>query len=225
MAPTPEMREVEFKTSVSPHRLSGIYLLPKDMEALLILSHGAGAGMNHPFMEELARSLLEEKIGTFRFNFPYMEAGRRLPGSPKHAMQAMEDAVTRVQSEFPEARVFLGGKSYGGRMSSQLMAENPVPAVKGLVFYGFPLHSPGKPSVKRAEHLNKVQLPMLFLQGSQDKLATPDLLTSVVGGLTNAEMVVFDHADHSFKRPKKVSGDSLIPSLARLTGDWIRRIG
>lgn len=218
------MREVEFKTSVSPHRLSGIYLIPQDMEALLILSHGAGAGMNHPFMEQLARSLMDEKIGTFRFNFPYMEAGRRLPGSPKHAMQAIEDAANMVRSEFPDARVFLGGKSYGGRMSSQLISENPMSAIKGLVFYGFPLHSPEKPSVKRAEHLNKIQVPMLFLQGSRDKLATPDLLRSVVDKLANAEMIVFDHADHSFQRPKKVSADSLIPSLARVTRDWIKKI-
>ncbi len=194
------------------------------MEAMVILSHGAGAGMRHPFMEQLAESLLEEHIGTFRFNLPYMEAGRQLPGSAKQAIQGIIDAITQVRRDYPNVQTFLGGKSYGGRMSSLLMAENPVPVIHGLVFYGFPLHSPGKPSVKRAEHLNEIHVPMLFLQGSKDKLASPDLITLVTDELEQAELLLFDHADHSFKRPKKVSSESLIPALARATSEWIRRI-
>ncbi len=218
------IKELTFSTQVSPLALSGIYMIPEKMKALMVLSHGAGAGMQHSFMEELARALAGEGIGTFRFNFPYLEAGRRAPGSPKQAMQAICDAVSQARSDYPDVPLILGGKSYGGRMSSQLMAEKKPNSVRGIVFYGFPLHPPGKPSDKRAAHLRDVSVPMLFLQGSRDKLATPALLQHVIDSLEQAEMVMYEHADHSFKRPKKVSPDSLVPALARATSAWTDRM-
>lgn len=224
MSVFPKTQKLTFKTTVPPGALSVVYVIPKNMKALMILAHGAGAGMKHPFMEELANALADEEIGTLRFNFPYMEAGRRAPGSPKQAIQAIREAVAQARADYPEVPLFLGGKSYGGRMSSQLMAESPVQGIRGIVFYGFPLHAPGKPSDKRAGHLKEVKVPMLFLQGDRDKLATPELLKPVVEGLDQARLVMYEHADHSFKRPKKVSPDSLTPLLAKATCHWLQEV-
>lgn len=194
---------------------------PKEPLAVLVLAHGAGAGMHHAFMEELASALNQRKIITIRFNFPYMDAGKKLPGSPKPNKEAIIKISRFASEQYPDIPLFLSGKSYGGRMSAYVMAETPIDKVKGLIFYGFPLHAPGKPTIKRAEQLKSVSCPMLFIQGSNDKLADLNLLTEVIETLPTATLKTFEKADHSFKRPKKVSKASLVPDLADATYDWI----
>ncbi|MDX1629777.1 MAG: alpha/beta fold hydrolase [Fulvivirga sp.] len=216
--------EVKIDIDVKPGVISGIFYIPKQMKALLVLAHGAGAGMTHPFMEGLAAHLAEHGIGTLRFNLPYMEAGKKAPGSPKDAMKGIEKAIATARDHYAETPIFVGGKSYGGRIASHLLAEETPKHVYGLIFYGFPLHAPGKSSTSRADHLKNVQVPLLFLQGKKDKLADYTLIEKVVSGLDQSDLIAFEHADHSFKRPKKVSKQSLIPMLAEKTHDWIKKI-
>lgn len=171
---------------------------PKDARACLVLAHGAGAGMTHPFMAAVAEGLGERGIATLRYNFPYMERRSPRPDSPKVATAAVRAAVTEASRLMPKLPLFAGGKSFGGRMTSQAEAEAPL-GVRGIVFFGFPLHPPGKPSNERAAHLDKVKVPLLFLQGSNDAFAELDLLRPMVARLGDrATLTLFDSADHSF---------------------------
>ena len=172
-------------------------------KAMIIIGHGAGAGMHHPFMVTLAQELSSKDISVVRFNFPYMEQGRKSPGSPKANIETWRLVVEYVSSKHPELPIYISGKSYGGRMASHLLAENQVPSVKGIIYFGFPLHAPGRDSKDRANHLTDVNVPQLFLQGSKDKLANLELMQEVVNCLSHAEMKVIDDADHSFNVPKK----------------------
>lgn len=178
--------------------VSGLLDRPRDGRACLVLAHGAGAPMGHPFLAALAAGLAERSVATLRYNFPYMERKSPRPDSPRVATETVRAAVIEASRLMPKLPLFAGGKSFGGRMTSQAEAEAPLD-VKGLVFFGFPLHPPGKPSDERAAHLAHVRVPMLFLQGTNDAFAELDLLKPVVERLgKQAELTLFESADHSF---------------------------
>jgi uncharacterized protein len=196
---------------------------PHDAWCLFVLAHGAGAGMRHPFLESLARALADEGVATLRYEFPYLEQGKRRidPAPVLHAR--VREAVTAAAKE--QLPLFAGGKSMGGRMTSQAQALEPLPGVRGLAFVGFPLHPAGKPGTERAAHLRDVRLPMLFLQGSRDDLADLALLRPVVEALSRATLHVVDDADHSFHvRKQSGRGDAeVLVELARTFAAWARR--
>ena len=169
-----------------------------------VLAHGAGAGMRHPFLEQISQLLFERGVATLRYEFPYMEQQKSRPDSPAVAVPRVREAVQHARAEWPGLPLVAGGKSFGGRMTSTAQAERPLDGVLGLAFLGFPLHPPGKPSVTRAEHLFQVAIPMLFLQGARDEFARLDLLTGIceqLGG--RATLEVIEAGDHSFKVPKR----------------------
>ncbi len=194
--------------------------VPEFPKAVYVFAHGAGAGMNHPFMKDLASALAEYQIVTLRYNFLYMEQKKKRPDFPAVAHKAVAAVIDKARELFPSLPLFIGGKSFGGRMSSQFLSSQHNPVVKGIIFVGFPLHPAGSPSVDRAEHLQKIKLPMLFLQGSKDALAEWNLLEGVTNALPSATLVKFEGADHAFKMPKKKA----IPLLAEQLSTWIDRI-
>jgi len=196
-------------------------------EFLYVFAHGAGAGMNHPFMQSAAQALEARGVATHRFEFPYMQAKKSRPDPPAIAEAAVRQAVAEAARKTPNVPVFAGGKSFGGRMTSQAQAQQPMAGVRGLVFFGFPLHAPGKPGTSRAEHLTSVDVPMLFLQGTRDEFAQLDLLQQVVGklGSDRATLHLIDDGDHSFKVPKrggKTEAD-VMNELADTIHGWMTR--
>ena len=186
----------------------------------MTIAHGAGAGMNHSFMITLAQSLSEEGIATMRFNFPFSENKKGRPDTPAVAHQTIEAAIFKAQKLFPEIPLFVAGKSFGGRMSSQYLSKHHDDAVKGIIFYGFPLHPPGKPSIERAEHLKDVKTPMLFLQGTRDELATWNLIESVCASLPLAKLIKIEGANHAFKAGKQ----NIMQLLTDATKNWIEEM-
>ena len=194
------------------------YVVPETPKCIMTLAHGAGAGMHHVFMVTLAASLAEAGIGTLRFNFPFAEHKKGRPDTPAVAHATIAAALTHAHETFPSLHLFAAGKSFGGRMTSQYLAEHPRPEVKGIVFYGFPLHPAGKPTIERAEHLKKVKVRMLFLQGTKDDLATWDLIESVCSSLPKATLVKIEGANHMFKAGKK----DVMAILVSATRDWVR---
>jgi hypothetical protein len=179
--------------------VSALLQLPDNPRALYVLAHGAGAGMRHTFLEAIARGLAERGIGTLRYQFPYMESGKGRPDSPAVAAATVRAAVRAAAAGAPGVPLFAGGKSFGGRMTSTAQAAEPLSGVRGLAFLGFPLHPPGRPGTERAEHLQGVTIPSLFLQGTRDEFADLELLRGVCRGLgRNATLHVIDGADHSF---------------------------
>jgi predicted alpha/beta-hydrolase family hydrolase len=205
-------------------RVSGLLQTPPDARACYVLAHGAGAGMTHPFMAAAAKGLAERGIATLRYQFPYMERGSKRPDPPKLAQATVRAAVSAAQAALPKLPLIAGGKSFGGRMTSQAQAATPLPDVRGLAFLGFPLHAAGRPSAERGEHLFAVQVPMLFLQGTRDMLAMLDQLQPFCKKLgRRATLRLFTDADHSFHVPAR-SGrkdaevfDELLDTLA----DWV----
>jgi predicted alpha/beta-hydrolase family hydrolase len=180
-------------------RVSALLVVPPDAHALLVLAHGAGAGMQHPFMADIATGLAQRRIATLRYQFPYMERGSHRTDKPALCHATVRAAVAAAQAALPALPLLAGGKSFGGRMTSQAQAQTPLPGVCGLVFLGFPLHPAGKPDEERAAHLQSVQAPMLFLQGTRDELADLKLIKAVTTRLgRRATLVVLDDADHSF---------------------------
>jgi uncharacterized protein len=179
--------------------VSGLWLKPATARACLLLAHGAGAGMAHRSMAALADGLYDRGIATLRYQFPYMERGSKRPDAPAIAHAAVKAAVAEAARLAGKLALFAGGRSFGGRMTSQAQAIVPLSGVRGLVFFAFPLHPAGKPSTARAEHLSDVGIPMLFLQGTRDELATLDLLRPVVDSLgARATLVLAQDADHAF---------------------------
>lgn len=179
--------------------LSGLLIRPPQAATCFVFAHGAGAGMTHPFMETFATGLGERNIATLRYQFPYMEKGSKRPDSPAVAQAAVRAAVAEAGKHFPELALIAGGKSFGGRMTSQAQTKAPLPDVQGLAFLGFPLHPAGKPASDRAVHLADIRIPMLFLQGTRDSLAEAKLLEPVVtdlGALASLHWV--EGGDHSF---------------------------
>lgn len=206
--------------------VSALLLLPENASALLVLSHGAGAGMEHPFMEMLARQLALQKVGTLRFNFAYMEKGGGGPDRPPKAHKIIKAAVEEAVS-FADGRTLLaGGKSFGGRMTSQAAAKGELNEVKGIVYFGFPLHAPGKPGTDRAVHLSEIPQRQLFLQGTRDKLAQFDLIESVCAQLPKAKLVKMEGGDHSFKTLKRsgITHEEMIERLAQETADFAKKL-
>ena len=188
------------KIGFGDESVSGLLLRPDGAKALYLFAHGAGAGMTHTAMESNARGLAERGIATLRYRFPYMEKGSRRPDPPKVAHAAVRAAAAEAARLIPDLPLFAGGRSFGGRMTSQAQAQQPLPGVRGLAFLGFPLHPAGKPGIERAEHLSRVRVPMLFVSGERDALAELDLLKPVVAGLAErATLHLVASADHSFK--------------------------
>ena len=195
-------------------------MMPDKAKCMLTLAHGAGAGMNHSFMVSLSESLAGAGIGTMRFNFPFAENKKGRPDTPAVAHATIEAAIRKAKELFPKLPLFAAGKSFGGRMSSQYLSAHPDAGVKGIIFYGFPLHPPKKPSIERAEHLKQVKVPMLFLQGTKDELATWELVEEVCASLKLATLVKIEKADHSFKAGKL----DVMSILVKETSNWIDKI-
>jgi len=204
-------------------------LLRKSPGALgcYVLAHGAGAGMRHSFLENVAIGLAQRQIDTLRYQFPYMEQGSNRPDTPAVAHAAVRAAVIAAASLTPDLPLLAGGKSFGGRMTSQAQAKSPLPGVRGLIFLGFPLHPPGRPSVERSEHLFQIQIPMLFLQGDRDEFAQLDLLQAVTGKLgARATLKLFPDADHSFHVPARTGrkDPEVLASVLSAMNDWIQKL-
>ena len=187
-----------------------------EISFLYVFAHGAGAGMNHPFMVKLSDALADLGVATMRYNFPYMEKGKKRPDPPAISEKTVRRAIETADAKLPGVRILAGGKSFGGRMTSQALATSPDQPVQGIVFVGFPLHAAGSPGIERAAHLKRIVQPMLFLQGTRDALADLTLMESVCSELRLATLHKFEGADHSFKTGKQ----DLIPALANAVKAW-----
>jgi predicted alpha/beta-hydrolase family hydrolase len=197
---------------------------PPEARACYVMAHGAGAGMAHPFMEAVANVLAGHGIATLRYQFPYMEQRSKRPDTPKLAQATVRAAVAEAARLLPELPLFAGGKSFGGRMTSQAQAASPLSGVRGLVFLGFPLHPAGRPSDERGTHLFDVQIPMLFMQGTRDELADLPLLQTLVGKLgARATLKLFQDADHSFHVPARTGrkDTEVMTELSAALADWM----
>jgi len=205
--------------------VSALLRVPAEPIAGYVFGHGAGAGMEHAFMAAFANGLAERGMATLRYQFPYMEQGSRRPDTPKVAHAAVRAAVAEAALRLPGLPLFAGGKSFGGRMTSQAQALLPLPGVSGLVFVGFPLHPAGKPSDERAKHLFEIDCPMLFLQGTRDELAALELLQPLLQRLgERATLALFDDADHSFHvraRSGRTDAQTLDAMLEAMLS-WVR---
>ena len=217
-----ETRKLEI--AVGAEHVSALFLRPPEAKALYLFAHGAGAGMTHKAMQSNAEGLAQRGIATLRYNFLYMEKGSRRPDSPKVAHAAVRAAAAEALRIAPDLPLFAGGRSFGGRMTSQAQALEPLPQVRGLAFLGFPLHPAGKPGNDRADHLADVQVPMLFVSGDRDALGELGLLEGVVGKLgERATLHLVAHADHSFKvsaKSGRTSADAEAEALDALAG-WM----
>jgi uncharacterized protein len=205
--------------------VSALLCAPTNAWAGYVFAHGAGAGLAHSFMTNFANGLAERGIATLRYQFPYMEQGSKRPDTPRVAHAAVRAAVALAAQLLPNLPLFAGGKSYGGRMTSQAQALSPLPGVRGLVFVGFPLHPAGKPADERATHLFDIDRPMLFLQGTRDELAALELLQPLIARLgERATLALFDDADHSFHvraRSGRTDAQTLEAMLDTMSG-WAR---
>jgi predicted alpha/beta-hydrolase family hydrolase len=207
--------------------VSAILVRPAKARWMLVLAHGAGAGMTHPFLDKLAGELSDTGVATFRYQFPYMEQRRRVPDSPSVATVTVACAVRAAAKAAAGLPLLAGGKSFGGRMSSQAASQEMLKGVRGLVFFGFPLHPPNKPGAKRGEHLAKVPMPMLFLQGTRDTLADLDLLRPICSSFgSRAKLHVIETADHSFHVLKSsgLSEADVLRELAQTTASWAENL-
>ena len=207
------------------HRVAAHLVRPATAHACYVLAHGAGAGMEHRSMIGIAVGLADFGIATLRFQFPYMERGGRRTDPPALCHSTVRAAISEAARICPDLPLFAGGRSFGGRMTSQAQALQPLPAVKGLIFLGFPLHPAGSPADARAEHLTDVQLPMLFVQGTADALAEQALMERVVARLApRAELLCVADADHSFHVPARTGRKDaqVLSELLQGTADWIR---
>jgi predicted alpha/beta-hydrolase family hydrolase len=195
---------------------------PAGARAMLVLAHGAGAGMRHAFMNQLAGALAQRGIAILRYQFPYMDAGRRRPDRAHELEATVRAAVAEAARRAPDLALFAGGKSMGGRMTSRAQAEAPLAGVRGIVFFGFPLHPAGAPATERAEHLARVRVPMLFLQGTRDQLAGLDLLEPIVTAMPHGFLQVVEGADHGFALPAaEARVRSAIGELAEAAAGWM----
>jgi hypothetical protein len=219
--------EREIRIAVGEGEVSGLLMAPDNARACYVVAHGAGVGMRHKFMGAMAHGLAERGIATLRYQFPYMEQGRKRPDSPKVAQTAVRAAAVKAAELLPDVPLIAGGKSYGARMTSEAQADAPLAGVRGLAFLGFPLHAPGQPSDARAEHLSQVEIPMLFLQGTRDEFANLDYLNPLVKRLgARATLKLFEGADHSFRVPAKsgCTDAEVMNELLNALAEWIGRL-
>lgn len=216
-------RELQFRVGQSIASVSALLVEPPDPQCLLVLAHGAGAGMRHPFLEAVSRDLAGRGIATFRYQFPYMEARQKRPDPPPVLEATVLAAVETAARALPGPPILAGGKSMGGRMTSSAASDKWLPGVRGLVFLGFPLHPPGRPAIERGEHLDRVPLPLLFLQGTRDEFAELSLITEVCRRLgSRATLHVVEGADHSFevlKRSNRPPAD-VLAELGETIASW-----
>jgi predicted alpha/beta-hydrolase family hydrolase len=220
-------RCLTFTVSEKVGEVSALLLRPERARALLVFAHGAGAGMQHKFMEDVAQKLARRSIATLRYQFPYMEKGSKRPDSETLLTETVRAAVSASKKHAGDLQLFAGGKSMGGRMTSLAAARDPLDSVRGLVFFGFPLHAPGRASADRGEHLTRVAAPMLFLQGSRDSLADLKFLKPLCSRLgKRAEVFVIEGGDHSFHMLKSSgrSDDEVLEQVAEKTAAWISRV-
>jgi hypothetical protein len=225
---TPESPGLRLHVPGAPDTVAARLLAPPGARALYALAHGAGAGMDHPFLADMSQRLAARAIATLRFQFPYMQAGRKRPDPPALLMATVRAALDQAAQLLPGVPLVAGGKSMGGRMTSRLMAEAPHPDVRGLVFLGFPLHPAGAPATERAEHLAAVRVPMLFLQGTRDTLADLTLMHPVIENLgARATMHVVDGGDHSFEVLKRTgrTAAEIHDELADTIAAWLDTAG
>lgn len=221
MAAKPISIRIDTATSVS-----ALWDKPREAKTALVLAHGAGAGMTHRHMAATAEGLAARGVAVLRFNFPYMEKGSKRPDSPAIAQAAIRAAIAQGKKLAGDLPLFAGGRSFGGRMTSQAQVAEPLPNVRGLVFFAWPLHPAGKPGTDRAEHLSKVKLPMLFLQGTADTLAEINLLKPTVAALgKRAKLHLVEHADHSFHVPAKTGrkDTEVLDEILDVARDWMMK--
>lgn len=222
-----DVSEHRFLATASSGEVSALLVRPRAARALFVFAHGAGADMRHGFMEAVAGGLAAAGVASLRYNFPYMEAGRGGPNPAPVLVKTVRSAVTEAGRLAPGLTLFAGGKSMGGRMTSTAAATQPLPGVVGLAFFGFPLHAPGKESADRGAHLVDVRLPMLFLQGTRDKLANLDLLRPLLSSVQPPPVLhVVDDADHGFHVPKRTgrSDPDVLEELCRTFASWAERV-
>ncbi len=201
-------QSLSFVATGSTGVVSGLLMKPRDARALYVFAHGAGAGMTHTFMTRMSEKLAEQGIATLRYNFPYMERKSKRPDQHTVLFATVQAAVAEAARHARGLPLFAGGKSMGGRMTSMTCAEGRINEVRGLIFFGFPLHPPGAPSITRAEHLSSVKVPMLFLQGTRDEFAEMPLLAPVIKKLKRrAKLHLIEDANHSFHVPKRSGRD------------------
>jgi len=206
--------------------VAGLLMRPQSASSLLVFAHGAGAGMRHSFMESAAELLGARGVATLRYEFPYMQKKSRRPDPPAVLQATVRAAARAAAAAAPDLPLLAGGKSMGGRMTSLAAAGEPLPGVRGLVFFGFPLHAAGSPSSERGAHLSRITVPMLFLQGTRDRLADLDLVRPLLAGIPHANLKIFGGADHSFHAPKS-AGRTDAEVLAEMTvtvADWAKTL-
>jgi predicted alpha/beta-hydrolase family hydrolase len=211
------IRSLRLPVSDAIGAVSAEYMFSEAPSCIMTLAHGAGAGMHHSFMVALASALTEAGIATLRFNFPFTEGKKGRPDTPAVAHATIAAAIIHAREAFPSLPLFASGKSFGGRMTSQYLSGSQRPEVAGIVFFGFPLHPAGKPSVDRAEHLKNIKTPKLFLQGTKDDLASWELIYSVCSGLPKTRLVRLDGVNHAFKAGKR----DVLPFLVGATREWM----
>jgi predicted alpha/beta-hydrolase family hydrolase len=221
-----QTKEMAFLATPEKGNVSALLIQPRDATHLLVLGHGASTNMRHATLQTIAERMAEVRIATFRYNFPYMEYGKGRD-STEVCTATVRSAVAAAHQAAPRLRLLAGGHSFGGRMTSTAASESPLDGVRGLVFFAFPLHQPGKPDTKRADHLSAVRVPMLFLSGTRDELAHLDLLPPVCRKLgTRATLHLLDTADHGFrirKRSRK-SEEEVFAEMARVVREWASRL-
>ena len=215
-------REIVIDAGGRAGDVAGLLEVPPRASHLLVFAHGAGAGMRHAFMESAASSLGAHGIATLRYQFPYMQNTSRRPDPPAVLHATVRAAVRAATNAAPDLPLLAGGKSMGGRMTSQAAAAEPLEGVRGIVLFGFPLHPAGSPSAERGAHLSRVTVPMLFLQGTRDKLADLELLRPLLAGNSRATLEVLEGADHSFHLLKSAgrSDEDLLSETARTVAAW-----
>jgi predicted alpha/beta-hydrolase family hydrolase len=216
------MKELKFLATPEKGEVSALLMRPAGATHILVLGHGASTNMRHKTLQAIAENLADQNIATFRYNFPYMESGRGRD-SKDTCTATVRSAVAAAGKAAPDLPILAGGHSFGGRMTTTTASEAPIEGVSGLVLFSFPLHLPGRPDTKRAEHLNSVTVPMLFLSGTRDALAELDLLIPVVKKLgKKASLHLIDTADHSYKVLKKTraSDEDVFVEMARVVKNW-----
>jgi predicted alpha/beta-hydrolase family hydrolase len=218
-------KEIRFDAGRSSGDVSAIFMRPENARWLMVLAHGAGAGMRHAFMAGAAQSLAKHGIASFRYQFPYMEHGKRTPDPQPILLKTVYSAVAAARENARDLPLLAGGKSLGGRMTSTAASREDLPGVRGIAFFGFPLHASGKPSDERGGHLFEIRLPLLFLQGTRDKLADLELLGPLCTRLQaqgRAELYIIEGADHGFHVPKRAgrTDEDVLEEIGHAVARW-----